>query len=77
MRDRQNDSDRRVIRGTLDREHDHARAILAPFFPPTFVLVMPKIGIGYDKTRFRRGDRHAPLFLLKHCIEMCMPLVHA
>src|ERR1700676_2656153 len=32
VRDRQNYNDRRVVRA-LDRQHDHARAILAPFFP--------------------------------------------
>lgn len=78
MRDRQNHNNRRVLRGALDREHDHARAILAPFFPPCFVLVMPQIGIGYDETRLRCGERHTiSLFPLKHRIEMCMPFVHA
>ena len=77
MRDRENDNNRRVIRGALDREHDNARAIFAPFFPTCFVFVMPQIGIGYDETRLRRGDRHTPLFPLKHRIEMRMPLVHA
>ena len=78
MRDRQNHNDRRVIRRTLDRQHDHARTILAPFFPTRFVLMMPQIGIGNDEARFRRGYRHAPaLFRVKHGIEMRMPLVHA
>jgi hypothetical protein len=65
-------------RSMADGQHDHARTILAPFFPSRFVLVMPKIGIGYDKARLGRGYRHAPaLFWFKHGIEMHMPLVHA
>lgn len=78
MRKRENHNDRRVTRRTLDRQHDHARAILAPFFPSSFVLVVPQIGVGYDKARFGRRDRHAPaLFRVKHGIEMRVPLVHA
>ena len=78
MRDRQDHNDCRVVRRALDRQHDHARAILAPFFPSRFVLVVPQIGIGYDEARFGRGDRHRPaLFWLKQGVEMCMPLVHA
>jgi len=78
MRDRQNHNDCRVIGRALDREHDYARAIFASFFPSRFMLVMPQIGIGYDKTRLGRGDRHAPaLFWFKHGIEMRMPLVHS
>jgi hypothetical protein len=41
MRDRQNHNDCCVIRRALDRQHDHARAIFAPFFLSRFVLVMP------------------------------------
>lgn len=78
MRDRQNHHDRYVIRRALDCQDDHARAIFAPFFLSRFVLVVPQIGIGNDKARLRRGDRHAPaLFRLKHGIEMRMPLIHA
>ncbi len=78
MRDRENHNDRRVIRRALDRQHDHAWTIFAPFFPSRFALMMPQIGIGNDKARFGRGDRHAPvLFRLKHGIEMCVSLVHA
>jgi hypothetical protein len=77
MRDRQNHNGRCVVRA-LDRQHDHARAILAPFFPSRFALVVPQIDIGYDETRFGRGYRHAPLlFPLEQGIEMRMPLVHA
>ena len=78
MRDWQNDNDGCVIHGALNRKHDHARAIFAPFFPTRFVFVVPQIGIGYDKARFRRRDRHAPsLFRLNHGIEMRVSLVHA
>jgi hypothetical protein len=78
MRDRQNHNDRCVVRGALDRKHDYARTIFAPFFPSRFVLVMPQIGIGYDEARLGRGYRHAPvLFWFKHGIEMRVPLVHA
>jgi hypothetical protein len=42
------------------------------------VLVVPQIRVGYDETRFGRGDRHPPaLFWLKHGVEMGVPLVHA
>ena len=42
------------------------------------VFMAPQIGIGYDKARFRRRDRHAPsLFRLNHGIEMRVSLVHA
>jgi hypothetical protein len=78
MRDRQNHNDRCVVRGALDRKHDYARTIFAPFFPSRFVLAMPQIGIGYDEARLGRGYRHAPvLFWFKHGIEMRVPLVHA
>jgi hypothetical protein len=78
MRDRENHNDRCVIRSPLDRKHDHAGAVFAPFFPSRFVFVVPQIGIGNDKARFGGGYRHAPaLFGLKHAIEMRMPLVHA
>ena len=74
----QNHNDRCVIHGALNRKHDHARAIFAPFVLTGLVFMAPQIGIGYDKARFRRRDRHAPsLFRLKHSIEMRMPLVHA
>lgn len=59
--DRQNHDDRSVIRRALDRKHDHARTIFAPFVPSRFVLVMPQIGLGYDKAWLRRGYRHARL----------------
>jgi hypothetical protein len=55
MRDRENHNDHRIIRSPLDREHDHAGAILALFFPSRFVFVVPQIGIGNDKARFERG----------------------
>ena len=78
MRDRQHHDDRRVIRGALDRKHDYARAILAPFFLSRLVFVMPQIGIGYDEARFGCGYRHAPaLFGLEQGVEMRVPLVHA
>jgi hypothetical protein len=78
MRDWQNHNDRCVIHGTLNRKHDHARAIFAPFFLTRLVFMVPQIGIGYDKARFRRRDRHAPsLFRLNHGIEMRVSLVHA
>ena len=78
MRDRQNHDDRCVVRRTLSREYDHARAIFATFFPSRFMLVMPQIRIGYDEARLGRGYRHPPaLFRFKHGIEMRMPLVHA
>lgn len=37
MRDRQNHNDRCVIRWALNRKHDHARTIFAPFFQTRFV----------------------------------------
>jgi hypothetical protein len=78
VRDWQNNNDGRVIRRALNRQHDYARTIFAPFFPSRFVLVVPQIGIRYDKARFGRRDRHAPaLFRFKHGIERRMPLVHA
>ena len=78
MRDRENHNDRRIIRSALDRKHDHAGAVFAPFFPSRFVFVVPQIGIGDDKARFRRRDRHVlSLFRLNHGIEMRVPLVHA
>ena len=78
MRNRQNHDDGHFICMAFDCQHDHARAIFAPFFPSRVMLAMPQIGIGYDKTRLGRGDRHAPsLFWFKHGIEMRMPLVHA
>jgi hypothetical protein len=58
MRDGQHHHDRCFKRRALDREHDHARAILASFFPSGFVFVVPQIGIGDDKARLRRRDRH-------------------
>src|SRR5665213_958939 len=59
MRNRQDDNDRRVVRWTLDPQHEYAWAILASFFPSGFVFVMPEIGIGNDETRFGRRDWHA------------------
>jgi hypothetical protein len=69
MRDRQNHDDRCIVRRAFDREHNHARAILAPFFPSRFVLVVPQIGIGYDEARFGRGDRHMRLRYFRSSTE--------
>jgi hypothetical protein len=67
-----------LIGWALNRKHDHARAILAPFLRSRFMFMVPQIGIAYDETRFRRRDRHAPaLFRLEQAIEMRMPFVHA
>jgi hypothetical protein len=78
MCDRQHHDDRRVIRRALNRKHDHARAIFAPFFLSRLVFVMPQIGIGYDEARLGCGYRHAPaLFGLEQGVEMRVPLVHA
>jgi hypothetical protein len=77
VRDRQNHNDRGVVRRALDRQHDHARAIFAPFFASRFALVVPQIDIGYDETRFGRGSAYALLFPLEQGIQMRMPLVHA
>jgi hypothetical protein len=67
-----------LIRRVLNREHDHARAILARFLLSRFMFMVLQIGLAYDETRFRRRDRYAPaLFRLEQPVEMRMPLVHA
>jgi len=78
MGDRQNHNRGRIIRGALDRQHDHARTIFSPFLATCFALVMPKIGIANDEARLGRRYRHAnALFLLEHGIKMRVPVVHA
>jgi hypothetical protein len=38
--------------------HKDGRAILSTFLVTLEMLVVPKVSVGNDQTRFRPGDRH-------------------